>query len=357
MVKLKLNLKNDRLGEYQYHRIKNFLLKKGFNGFTKKDLFIIAFIKKAWGQDIACLSNIAESLVNLSIINPPNIIEYRLLMNEVIKRAIHPSVSPYKKSIEDVSSLGGYGYYLEHLNIILGAYRRIAIDNRCVKLNERISNHLLKSTQKQSNYHAILIPHVNMRWPADQAAILYSLWLYDKNNNTNISNSIISNWVEYMENYGMHGNTGLYKSEILGTRKYSNQPRGCAHSYLVHYMSKFAPSSANIQWEKYKKFMMGKTFGCIAFREFLPGYKGKWSPDSGPIIGGYGVAATGLALNAASSIKDDVTYKGIEKLMNPFGYLFKGIENMIGNNLFTRIGTDLLASSIWLNAKTKQSWY
>ena len=104
----------------------------------------MTFIKKGWGQDIATLSNMAEALVNLSITNPSNIDEYRCLLKEVIKRAIHPKVNPYKKSLDKVTSLGEFGYYLEHLNIILGSYRRIANDNKCIKLNERISNHLLK---------------------------------------------------------------------------------------------------------------------------------------------------------------------------------------------------------------------
>jgi len=36
---------------------------------------------------------------------------------------------------------------------------------------------------------------------------------------------------------------------------------------------------------------------------------------------------------------------------------FEGIEKLIGNNLLTRVGTDLLATSIRLNAETKQTWF
>ena len=341
----------------RYNKIKEFLSRPNFNGFTRKELFIMTFIKKGWGQDIATLSNMAEALVNLSITNPSNIDEYRVLLKEVIKRAIHPKVNPYKKSFDKVTSLGEFGYYLEHLNIIIGSYRRIANDDKCVKLNERISHHLLKNSLKQSNFHAVLIPYVNMRWSADQAAILYSLWLYDRNNDSDISSELISKWFDYMDNKATHKNTGLYICEVLGKRRYSKQPRGCAQSYMVHYMSRFSPDKASKQWDLYKKYMMGNKMGRIAFREFLPEYKGKWSPDSGPIIAGYGVAATGLGLNAASSIGDWETYKGLTKMMNPFGNLLHGTERLIGNNPLTHIGTDLLSSSIWLNAETKQEWF
>ena len=103
--------------------------------------------------------------------------------------------------------------------------------------------------------------------------------------------------------------------------------------------------------------MMNKVLGRVAFREYLTDYKGKWSPDSGPIILGNGVAATGLALNAASTIGDVDTFNALQKTMNPFGSLFKGAEKIMGSNVLTKIATDTLASSIWLNAETKQNWF
>jgi len=49
---------------YRYERIKRFLKQDNFQGFSRKDLFIKNFISKAWGQDIAALSNVAEALRN-----------------------------------------------------------------------------------------------------------------------------------------------------------------------------------------------------------------------------------------------------------------------------------------------------
>ena len=152
-------------------------------------------------------------------------------------------------------------------------------------------------------------------------------------------------------------NTGLYKTEVLGTRKYSDQPRGCSLSYMIHYMGRFAPKRAEEQWKLYKKHMTKRVFGKIGFREFLPDYEGAWSPDSGPIIAGVGVAATGLGLNAASTVGDKKTFKSLEKTMNPLHSVFKRTESLPIINFLTRIGTDMLSSSIWLNAETKQVWY
>jgi len=342
--------------EKRYEKIKTFLLKPNFKGFTKDDLFIMQFIKKGWGHDIAALSNMAETLSNLARSNPSKLAEYQLLLKEVVYRALHPKVRPYKQDLQSVKNLGKYGYYLEHLNIILGCYQKV-VGNELVELNERICKHLIQNSMKYDNYHADLLPHVNMKWSADQAAILYSIWLYDQNNGITLGKDLIQKWLNWMKTYGTHKNTGLFITEVLGTRKYSNHPRGCAISYLVHYMGRFAPKEAKKQWKLYKTHMMTRVMGKTGFREFLPDYDGAWSPDSGPIIMGVGIAATGLALNAASTIGDKKTYRALEKSMNPVHSLLSKGDIIPGMNMLSKIGTDLLSSSIWLNAETKTKNY
>ena len=90
----------------------------------------MAIIKKGWGHDIAALSNMAEAITNLSVSNPNNIHEYSYLLHEIVERALHKKVSPYKKGINEIQNLGEYGYYLEHLNIILGGYKKVSGDDR-----------------------------------------------------------------------------------------------------------------------------------------------------------------------------------------------------------------------------------
>lgn len=341
----------------RYDKIKKFLLEKNFNGFNKNNLFILSIMDYDWGHGIVTLSNMAESLVNMSIRYPSRVKEFQELLTELVLKAIHPKVNPYKKEINTVVNLGKFGYYLEHLNIILGSYRRIINDGKYNLLNEKISLHLINNSNSYSNFHADLLPNVNMKWSADQAAILYSLWLFDKNNYSDISSKLINNWIAYMNDKRVHHGTGLFKTEVLGTRKYSQQPRGCSTAYMVHYMSKFSPQIAKQQWNLFKKFMTNKLFGKISFREYLPEYNGKWTPDTGPIIFGTGVAATGLALNAASSIGDMETFNSLQKSFSMFDTFSGVIEGIIGSTIVTKLATDLLSTSIWFNAETKENWF
>ncbi len=332
-----------------YMRIQKFLSKEDFSGFTGKDLFIKNFIKKGWGQDIAALSNMTEALSFSVQANPELRGQIIPLLNQAVTCAFHKSVSPYSKPIAETNSLGQFCYYLEHLNIMLGHHQKI-IGDQHKQLSDRISQHLMAETQSHENLHARLLPRVRMRWSADQAAIIYSLWLHDQNNGTGYSAQLIEPWLSYMNANRRHKDTGIYATEVMKAKKYSEQPRGCSSAYMIYYMSFFAPEAAKDQWDLYKKYMSRNSMGVTAFREYLPGYKGGWTPDSGPILFGLGVAASGLALKTAATLGDKDTYNRLMRLANPVTSFCRMLNAVPLIGAIGSLGSDLLASSIRLSA-------
>jgi hypothetical protein len=336
-----------------YRRISKFLSNRNFTGFTGKDLFIKNFIKKGWGQDIAALSNMAEALSFTVQASPELKEQIASLMEKVVDCALHKSVSPYSKPIAEVGSLGQFCYYLEHLNIILGHHHKV-VGTKYRPLSQRISEHLLAETLSHHNLHARLLPRVKMRWSADQAAIIYSLWLHDENNATDFSAQLIEPWLKYMNEHRTHKSTGLFATEVMNAKRYSEEPRGCSSAYMIYYMSFFAPEAAKEQWELYKTHMSRNFIGLTAFREYLPGYKGGWTPDSGPIVFGLGVAASGLTLKTSAAMGDKETYDKLMRLVRPISSLCRVLGNAPLLGVLGSLGTDLLASSIRLAAQSHQ---
>jgi len=348
----------------RFRKIKKFLERENFDGFTKKDLFILNFMPNAWGQDIAALSNIAEALRNLSTIDsaivrrPPPREEISRLLKRAVEFAIHPKVNPWKRSIAEVKNFNHYGYYLEHLNIVLGCYQAV-VDDEYSKLNERVTMYLRDESLAQGNAHARLIPHVKMRWCADQSAIIYSLWLFDQNNKTKYHVEPKKRWLEWMREHGTQSETGLFITEAMGVKGYSNQPRGCSHAYMCYYLEHFDYSVGKKQWELFKQHMAVTRLGVPGFREYLPNYKGKWTPDSGPILFGMGVAATGLALKPMRVWGDENQWSAgrLLKLSRAFNELFKLLSFIPFLGRFFLLGSDMLATSIILAAETTQQKY
>jgi hypothetical protein len=234
-----------------WNRIESFLNTDTFNGFTSDDLFIMNFIKKGWGQDIAALSNMAEAVLLRHNSGQLESSDAQRLLREIKNRATHKTVSPYRYNIETVNDLGKHGYYLEHLNIILGVASTLGLSDY-TNLNLRISGHLREQSFGQKNAHAPLMPNIKMRWAADQAAILKSLWLCDKNHNTNFHKEPVDRWLNHMKTNMTHSETGLFETEAMRVKKYSKQPRGCSMAYMIHYTSSFAPDIANEQWNLFK---------------------------------------------------------------------------------------------------------
>jgi hypothetical protein len=119
-------------------------------------------------------------------------------------------------------------------------------------------------------------------------------------------------------------------------------------------MSFFAPEAAKEQWELYKTHMSRNFIGLTAFREYLPGYKGGWTPDSGPIVFGLGVAASGLTLKTSAAMGDKETYDKLMRLVRPISSLCRVLGNAPLLGVLGSLGTDLLASSIRLAAQSHQ---
>jgi hypothetical protein len=222
------------------------------------------------------------------------------------------------------------------------------------ELHQRVSEHLSKISLEESNAHARLMPHVKMRWAADQAAIINSLWLYDQASGDSLHSEVSARWQEYMFNHCRH-TSGLSQTEVMTCKRYSKQPRGCSLVYLVHYCSSFAPELAKKQWSLFKEHMHSRVLGLWGFREYLKGYKGGMTPDSGPIIFGQGVAASGLALKTAASVEDEVVYARLYKSARPLLALAESVRMVSGVNLVSAVATDLLSTSIQFAALTRNA--
>ena len=162
-----------------------------------------------------------------------------------------------------------------------------------------------------------------------------------------------------METHGRHPGTGMYITEVMGVKGYSNQPRGCSHAYMCYYMEHFDSVHGQEQSELFKKHMMVDGYFLSGFREYLPEYKGKWTPDSGPIIFGIGVAATGLALKPMKVWGEfyQSRMRSVESLVGWGMTLCSLLSSLPFIGRFASIGDDLLANSIKLAAETTRQKY
>ena len=113
------------------------------------------------------------------------------------------------------------------------------------------------------------------------------------------------------------------------------------------------------QWELFKKHMMVEGYFLSGFREYLPGYKGKWTPDSGPIIFGIGVAATGLALKPMQVWGEycQSRMRSVESIVKRGMFICSVLSSIPVIGRIALIGDDMLSNSILLAAETSHQKY
>jgi hypothetical protein len=305
------------------------------------------------------LSNFAEGCTNLGITYPELYDRAKECVETTAEIAMDPQLSPYQQPIEEVENLDGHGIYLSHLNIVLGAWKRLTGDDRYDGINKRISEHLAKESLADATYQISSYPegHVwgKFRFPADQTATLYSLYLYDNNYDTDLSTEPIEEWLAFMEKEGTDSQSSLHISEITGTYPSAGVPRGCALSWSVRYMASFAPEEAEKLWTSYKA-QYKQNYGVFtAFREWPVGIEGEIDADTGPIILGNGFAATAFASGASRAVGDIPTYIGLSVTEESA----KVVVDMLSryDPTLQTLAESSLGVAIQLNGDTTISWY
>lgn len=292
-----------------------------FTGYTRYQVFDDNF-------RIIALSHMAYGYMSLASAYPEQREQYVAPITEIVARALDARTSPYKKRVDEVEKLGEHNLYLSHLNLILGIARHISGDTTHDTLHERLTRHLLKATRQGGDWHARSYPrpaHLKERelaykWPADQSVTLLSLYLYDITRKEKVSREPIRKWLATM-NQEDHRDAklGLPKSALDPKVDYARFPRGCALSWTVLYMSQFAPEEAATLYERYREQYSAEVLGFGGFREWPPGVERGMDVDSGPIVLGVGVAATGLGLGPARMMRDARQYGLIMRSATVFG--------------------------------------
>lgn len=261
------------------------------------------------GFRVIALSHLAEYCLNLRRAGKLSAGGARRCLGRLVRLALDPRLSPLGRRSLTRGRLGHHGLYLTHLNVILGCHRLATGSRQHAALARRISRHLARRSLADPRRHAASYPRGGRRWPADQAATLYSLALHDQASGGQLSRAPVAAWLAYLDRHGQSRWPGLPRSEVSGRSRHGHLPRGCALSWTVRYMAGFAPIRARQLWARYKGSFLVSAGPLVGFREWPPGVRRRADADSGPIIEGIGAAATGLALGASRVVQDQAIYQ------------------------------------------------
>jgi len=327
-------------------------LESSFDGYGATDVLAPAFAAIA-------LSHLAAGLMNVWTAERERQVELATLLDEVARRSTDPRVLPHTLGLQQLgggAALDDHNLYLSHLGVILGVRRIVSCSGgrACPNaeasdaMHGRIVKHLRDRTLDSPLAHAPSYPESAM-WPADQAVTLLALRLYDEIHETRLHEAPLSRWRATMKEH-TDSATGLFHSSVspLG---YATTPRGCALSWTSLYLAQVAPDVAREQYRLYRAQMSADVLGLGGFREWPTDRdQGGMDTDSGPILFGVGMAATGLGLGPARLFGDADRYTAIRRAALTFG-----VPSVFPSHGY---GTaPILGEAILFHGRTARSWF
>jgi hypothetical protein len=186
-------------------------------------------------------------------------------------------------------------------------------------------------------------------WPADQTVTLLAIKLYDATHGTSLHEEPLRGFLGVLAGRA-DPRTGLFPSSVSPIEN-APIPRGCATSWSVFYLAQLDIGVAFDQYTRERAWLREDVLGVGGFREWPRGRGGGgMDVDSGPIVLGVGVAATGLGLGPTRLFRDEESYAVIRRTALLFG-----------GPAWWRSGgymaAPLLGEAILFDGRTARSWF
>jgi hypothetical protein len=204
-----------------------------------------------------------------------------------------------------------HGSYLGYVNLLLSLDRRLDPKSEYAPLNDRITEALARRLEKDD----LLLPsYPNSYFPVDNTAVIASIALYDRALGSARHAGLVARFCRRLDEKWRDRKTGLlHQTEPHGS------PRGSGTTLASYFLSFADRKLSGDLLAATKRSLQGGVLGFGAVREFPAGRRGRGDADSGPIIAGFGVSATGFAVGAARANGDEELFKSLYATVELFG--------------------------------------
>lgn len=224
-------------------------------------------------------------LVSIGMQDPTVLPEVEVLLSQ----AVAATEAHVGQPLLAMDGYGGHGTWLGHLGVALGAYELLGGQRFSA---ERSHVAELLSTALDAADGAPIESYPGLTWSYDTTPAILAVYLEDRASGSRLLDAHLA-WLA--DNH--HAETGLPYSRQIPA---AEPPRGCDLSLRIGLLAQMDLGAAEAMYADYvTHFWQG-----VGFREYPKGSDGIVDADSGPIIGGLGLAATGNGFGAVRAVRD-----------------------------------------------------
>ena len=213
-------------------------------------------------------------------------------------------------------------FWLGQRNYLLGRFLETTPPaDRLAEKEEEFHNNFQVLTQAfidSPTHHLDSYPA--MCWPADNVTALASLLIHDRVYRSTQGNEAYTAWKTWTTAHSDPA-TGLPAGRLDSRNGSLGEPaRGCANSWIIGLLAREDPEYTVNFYQSYLRCFSIRRLGFGMFREYPAGCLMQADVDSGPILWGAGVVATGVGLGASRACGDSARTTDIHALSQTLAF-------------------------------------
>jgi hypothetical protein len=204
-----------------------------------------------------------------------------------------------------------HGSYLGYLDLALSLERLLDRDNPHARLNDRVTAALAR--RLGGSRSLLLESYPGEVFPVDNGAVIGAIALHDRATGGDHA-ALIARFSAKLRERSIDARTGLLRQTMPG-----GTPRGSGTAFAAYFLGWADPKLSAELYDALKRELFGTALGFGGVREYPRGHSGRGDADSGPLILGFSVAATGFAVGAARMHGDGALYARLFSTVQLFG--------------------------------------
>lgn len=202
-------------------------------------------------------------------------------------------------SLDDV---GNQATWAGQLQLALACYHRLG-GKRWLAERRHLDAQFAKALTDRQGKPLDSLP--GLIWPFDTIPVLLALRLADVTAGTEQYTAHIRRHLTWLTTHGLTAQGVPFSRAAPETFAMVETSRGCDLSWRLPLLAQLEPVLARELYDAYVAQHWDSAMGFGGFREWPHGVERSADADSGPIVGGLGVSASGLGIGAATAAADD----------------------------------------------------
>jgi hypothetical protein len=212
-------------------------------------------------------------------------------------------------ALDDLGSDRPHVAYLGYLALALSLARLVDGDTRFAELEERVVAHLVRRFEESSL--GLLETYPGEIYPIDNTSFFGALAVHDRATGGD-HGALLERLLEGLERHRDPRNGLLVQSVNPSDGAPVDLARGSGTALAAYFVSFADPSVSRSLFDAIRTHLGGSLLGFGSVREYAPGEGGFGDVDSGPVLFGQGISASGFSLALARIHGDREMFTGLQ---------------------------------------------